>query len=171
MLKLAYYELWIAQQSINMTEENARLLRQFTDVAQTKYGVGQVPQQDVLKAYVEIAKLENNLTALRQRELSAKSMLMSLLNRNPNDSLGVATLRDSIVFTPSLQALERLTLQSRPMLLHDSLGVEEGQVMLSLARREFLPDFMLGLQYVTAPSGDFRGWTVIAVISLPFAPW
>lgn len=171
LLKSAYYELWIVQQSIQLTEENARLLRQFTDVAQTKYGVGQVPQQDVLKAYVEIAKIENQLIALRQRELSTKSMLMSILNRNPKDTLGVATFPDSIVFKPSLETLQELALQSRPMLSHDSLGIEESRIRLSLAKKEFLPDFMLGLQYVTMPTGDFRGWTVKAGITLPFAPW
>ena len=80
-LKSSYYELWFVQQSIQLTQENARLLRQFTDIAQTKYGVGQVSQQDVLKAYVEIAKIDNQLIDLRQRELSAKAMLMAILNR------------------------------------------------------------------------------------------
>ena len=170
-LKSSYYELWFVQQSIQLTQENARLLRQFTNVAQTKYGVGEVPQQDVLKAYVELAKIDNQLIDLRQRELGAKAMLMATLNRQSKDTLGVATLPDNIQFTPTLDTLQALALEYRPMLLHDSLSVEESRMRLSLARKEFLPDFKLGLQYVTVPIGDFRGWSVRAGITLPFAPW
>jgi outer membrane protein TolC len=57
------------------------------------------------------------------------------------------------------------------MLLHDSLMVDESRSMLSLAKLEYLPEFKLGVEYVNVPVGDFRGWSVSAGITLPFAPW
>ena len=170
-LKSAYYELWFVQQSLALNQENVRLLQQFVSIAKTKFGVGDASLQDVLKANVELAKLENQETMFQQQEQSAKSMLISILNRQPNDTLGVASLTDSVVFTLSLDTLRQLALRSRPMLLHDSLAVEESRAMLSLSKSEYLPDLKLGVQYVTAPMGDFRGWSIIAGISLPFAPW
>ncbi|MBM2842105.1 MAG: czcC, partial [Bacteroidetes bacterium] len=98
-------------------------------------------------------------------------MLMAILNRQPNDTLGVAALFDNVVFRATLDTLQQLALQSRPMLLHDSLMVEESRAMLSLSKREYLPDIKLGVQYVTVPVGDFRGWGISAGITLPFAPW
>ena len=170
-LKSAYYELWFVQQSIRLTEQNSRLLKQFTEIAQTKYGVGLVPQQDVLKAYVEGAKNDNQLVSLRQRELGTKAMIMAILNRPSTDTLGSAILADRIDFIPALEQVEQLALMNRPMLLHDSLAVEESRLRLSLARSEYLPDFSFALQYVTSPIGDFSGWGIKAAISLPFAPW
>lgn len=170
-LKSAYYELWFVQQSMALNRENARLLQQFVTIAKTKFGTGEAALQDVLKANVELAKLENQGTVLQQQEQSAKAMLMAILNRQPNDTLGVAGLSDNVVFRATLDTLQQLALQSRPMLLHDSLMVEESRAMLSLSKREYLPDIKLGVQYVTVPVGDFRGWGISAGITLPFAPW
>jgi outer membrane protein TolC len=170
-LKSVYYELWFVQQSRALNQENSRLLQQFVSIAKTKFGAGDASLQDVLKANVELAKLGNQGTVLHQQEQSAKAMLIAILNRQPNDTIGVAMLADSLVFIPTLDTLQRLALESRPMLLHDSLAVEESRAMLSLSKREFLPDLKLGVQYVTAPMGDFRGWSIIAGVSLPFAPW
>ena len=54
-LKRAYYELWFIQQSIVLERENQRLLVQFESIARTRYVVGEVTQQDVLQAQVEVA--------------------------------------------------------------------------------------------------------------------
>lgn len=170
-LKSAYYELWYAQQAIALNNENARLLRQFVNIAKTKFGVGGATLQDVLKANVELAKLENQGTVLRQQEAVARAMLVAILDRQPGDTLGTATLTDSVVFTPTLDTLQHIALEARPMLLHDSLMVDESRAILSLSKSEYLPDFKIAVQYMTAPTGDFRGWAVSAGISLPFAPW
>jgi outer membrane protein TolC len=154
-----------------LNRENARLLQQFVTIAKTKFGTGEAALQDVLKANVELAKLENQGTVLQQQDQSGKAMLMAILNRQPNDTLGVAALSENVVFRATLDTLQQLALQSRPMLLHDSLMVEESRAMLSLSKREYLPDIKLGVQYVTVPVGDFRGWSISAGITLPFAPW
>jgi cobalt-zinc-cadmium efflux system outer membrane protein len=170
-LKSAYYELWFVQQSRALNQENSRLLKQFASIARTKFGVGEASLQDVLKADVELAKLQNQEQKLQQQEQSAKAMLIAILNRKPDDPLGVAVLADSVGVTLPLDTLQQLALHTRPMLLHDSLAVEESRAMLSLSEREYLPDLRLGVQYVTVPVGDFRGWSIIAGVSLPFAPW
>ena len=170
-LRMAYFDLWFAQQSIALNRENTRLLRQFVTIAQTRYGVGEAPQQDVLKSYVELSRLDNQVVVLRQQELSARAMLAALLSRPSSDTLGIGVVPDEIVPLPTLDTLQYLALRFRPMLWHDSLSVEESGKMLSLAKKEFLPDFSLGLEYVTTPVSDFRGWSVRAGMTLPFAPW
>jgi outer membrane protein TolC len=170
-VRSTYAELWYAQEAIKVNRENARLLQKFTTIAQTRYGVGTSPQQDVLKSYVEMAKLDNELLQLRQMELTAKAMLQSFVNRQSGDSLGVAVLPDELRSLLAVDVLEALALKFRGMLLHDSLSVLEGDAMVSLSKKEFIPDFKLGLEYVTVPTSHFRGWSVSAGITLPFAPW
>lgn len=170
-LKSAYAELWFVQHSMALNTENARLLQQLASIAQTKFGVGGAPLQEVLKGNVELARLGNQTTVLRQQEQSVKAMLRAILNRPEDDTLGVAVLPDTVSFTATLDTLLQLAMQSRPMLLHDSLAVEESRTMLSLSKKEYLPDLKVGIQYVTVPVGDFRGWSVIAGMTLPFAPW
>jgi cobalt-zinc-cadmium efflux system outer membrane protein len=170
-LKWAFAELWYIQQAAKLNEENEHLLMQFVQVARARYSVGEAMQQDVLKAQVELARIGNQMISLRQQERAAKAMLMAILNRNVSDTLGVAILPDEPGSIPSLDTLKFLALRSRPMLMHDSLSVVESNAMVSLARREFLPDLRLGLTYVTGPREGFTGWSITAGISLPFAPW
>lgn len=170
-LRSMYFALWFAQQSIALNRENARLLQKFTTIAQTRFGVGAVPQQDVLKAYVEIAKVDNQLVELRRQELTAKAMLRALLNRPASDTLGMAFVPEKTLELPSQDTLQFLAQRFRGMLLHDSLSVEEGREMLSLSRKEYLPDFTFALEYTTPPGRKLNLWTVSAGISLPFTPW
>jgi outer membrane protein TolC len=116
-------------------------------------------------------RLENRAIVLRQQEIGAKAMMMAILNRRGDDTIGVALMYEAITTAPSLDALYQFALRTRPMLLHDSLSVEEGRTMVSLSRQGYLPDIRLGIQYVTTPLHDFRGWSVSAGMTLPFAPW
>jgi len=170
-LKMAYIELWFNQQAMVLNRENARLMKQFLSVAQTKFGVGETSLQDVLKAQIEITKLDNDLFSFRQKELSAKTMLLSILNRKETDTLGFATISEEVVFSVSLDSLLNLSVQHRPMLKHDSLDIHEGNTMIAMAKKEYYPDFNVGLRYDHSSEKNFNGWTISAGISLPFAPW
>lgn len=170
-LKSVYYELWLTQQSIALNRESAALMEMFAGSAGKKYTVGTASQQEVLKAHVEIAMLENQLVALRQKELSAKAMLMAILNRAPADTIGIAFLPEEEVTVYPLDSLQVLALSHRPTMVRDSLMIEESSAMLTLARQEYIPDLKLGVGYVTEPQGSFTGWSVSAGITLPFAPW
>ena len=98
-------------------------------------------------------------------------MLMALLNRAPKDTLGYAVIPEEISFNAQLDSLEQRAIQSRPMLIHDSLNVEENRTMLTLAKQEYIPDLKLGVEYLTSPLDGFNGWSLRAIITLPFAPW
>ena len=55
-LKAAYYDWYLAEKAIEITERNKELLEKFTKIAEVKYEVGKGIQQDVLKAQVETSK-------------------------------------------------------------------------------------------------------------------
>lgn len=170
-LRSTYLELWFAQQAIALNRENAMLLQKVVRIAQTRFGLGNAPQQDVLKTYVEMAKLDNQLIELRQQELGAKSMLMALVNRPVAETLGIAYVPPRTAPLPPADTLVYLAQRFRGMLLHDSLSVEEADRVQELARREYLPDFTLGLEYVTRPGTKLNAWSVSAGIAIPFTPW
>jgi outer membrane protein TolC len=170
-LKSTYAELWFAQQALHLNRESIDLVRRFSELARTKYGVGSAGQQDVLKSLVELARIENERWGFLTMEQGAKAMLMSILDRTPGDSITVAVLPDSMPSLLPLDSLQRMALRNRPMLLHDSLSITEKQLMLSLARQEYLPDIRMGVEYMNVPAAGFDAWTVKAGITLPFAPW
>jgi cobalt-zinc-cadmium efflux system outer membrane protein len=170
-LKSTYVELWFIQQNIAIAQENSRLMKQFLSIAQTKYTTGQVPQQDILKAQIEIAMIGNEQVSLRQKELSMKAMMMSLLNRDTKDTISIAMMPPEVSFAMNLDSVLNFALHNRPMIIKDSLMIDESKTMLSMAKQEYLPDFKFGIERMTEPMGSFTGWSVSAGITLPFAPW
>ncbi len=170
-LKSAYFQLWCIQQNIILSQENARLMKQFINIALIKYGNGQATQSDVLKAQIELSKISNELIELRQQEIGTKSLLMAILNRSTNDTLGVAVIPEDVVFTANLDTIRQLALQMRPMLIHDSLSIKESNIMYTLAKQEYLPDLKFGLTYETLPASGIDAWSISAGITVPFAPW
>lgn len=170
-VKVAYYDLWFAQESIRLNIESARLLSQFTEIALTKYQVGERGQEDVLKASVEAARVENELLGLVQMEQTAKSMLMALVNRTASDTVGGVQSIGPIAELLPLDNLQKMALRNRPMLIHDSLTVLQRELATSLASAEYLPDLILGVEYVKRPDLNRDAWSVKAGISLPFFPW
>ena len=170
-LKSTYVELWFIQQNIALAQENSQLMKQFLSIAQIKYTTGQVPQQDILKAQIEIAMIGNEQISLRQKELSMKAMLMSLLNRDDRDTITTAMMPVEVSFSLNLDSLLNYALHNRPMIVKDSLMIDESKTMLSMAKQEYLPDFKFGIERMTEPMGSFTGWSISAGITIPFAPW
>ena len=170
-VKAAYFELYMIQRGLEVNQENINLMARFVNIAKVRYAVGQVMNQDVLKANVELARLANTQITLQQQEETVKAMLNVLLNRAPQAPLGQTVLPERSLLSFDLETLQRVALAHRPMLHHDSLSIAQSRVANSLARRQYWPDFDLSLMYVTSPFDGFRGFTAMAGVSLPFSLW
>jgi outer membrane protein TolC len=156
-LKSAYAEVWYLQHAIGLARRTGDLLRQALAVVSVRYRAGSAGEEEVLKASLESARNDNLLISLRQRELSAKSMIMAILDRQDPDTIGIAEMPDSLALDVSLDTLTARAMEYRPMLLHDSLVVDEQRALLTQARQEYLPDLRIGVQYMTAPLTGFNG--------------
>ncbi len=170
-VKSAFYELWMAQQNLELNRSNTELMKQFLQIATTRYSVGRNSQQDVLRATVEIAKLEKERLSFSDMEEASLAMLASLLNRNISDFSGVAIAHDTIYFDFDIEQIQGYALKNCSKLRSDSLMVEKDKEMHKLAKLEYLPDFKIGVEYVSSPIMGFKGWSLSAGISLPFSPW
>jgi len=69
--RLAFYEYYLAIRAIAVNEEGLQLLKQFRENADVRYKNGQVPQQDILQADVEIGRQqERGVTLDRMRKVA-----------------------------------------------------------------------------------------------------
>ncbi|HXG38617.1 MAG TPA: TolC family protein [Bacteroidota bacterium] len=170
-VKAAYAMLWAARTRLAINQENQRLLQQILQAAQTQYAVGNVTLQDVLKTNIELAKQKSQEAAIQQEIAAAESMLRALLLRPTDVPIGPIHLDALEPITQTPETFIAYAFANRPMLLHDSLSVVEGDLMVSLMKQEYLPDFRVSLERVTMPTIGMKSWTVMAGISLPFAPW
>ncbi len=170
-VKSTFYELWYTQKALALNDENKKLLQQFIEISRLQYSVGKVTQQDVLKAQVEFTKLENDRLTLEQKVTGMLAMLAQLLNRNITEFRGQAIAPDTIQFNIDISQVQEAALRRCSRLRSDSLMVEQDREMLHLAKLEYLPDFKLGIEYVTSPMTGFKGWSLAAGITLPFSFW
>jgi len=143
-----WWQIFYLDRTLDIVDNNHKLLQQFVDIARSKYEVGEGLQQDVLLAQLELSKLleqQINLSALR-RGTAAK--LNALMDQPANRLLQIP--RSIPVELPTLKSEDRLYQQaqvSRPMLESERKGIEAAQSKLELARKEILPDFTVEASY------------------------
>jgi len=146
-LKRNYYQLYLLQKSIEITQKNKLLIEDFARIASTKYSVGKGVQQDVLKAQVEVSKMIDRLISLEEMRKIVQAKINILLNRNPQDSLGEVSDLTFREFNYSEEKLQNLALEENPYLKGKGFLVNASQSVYALARREYWPDFTLSASY------------------------
>ena len=146
----AFYDYYLAARALEVNAESRKLLKEFRDNAESRYATGQVPQQDILQAEVELGRERERLLALeRGREIAAARI--NTLMHLPTDSplppppkeLSPAGL------PPATPELRQAALANRPDLKAQVERVAAEQAALALAHKEFYPDFRLVGSYNT----------------------
>ncbi len=79
-------QLWLdayqAEESISLIEADRPLFEQLTDVAEAGYSsaLGKTRQQDIIRAHLELTRLDDRLTMLRQQQQTATARLAEWLH-------------------------------------------------------------------------------------------
>jgi outer membrane protein TolC len=165
-LHKAFYDLHLLYESIDVLEESRGTVQTFADIARTKYEVGTAEQQDVLKAMVELAQENNRLVILRERIPAAVARINAILDRPSQEPLGRPALPDPTMQLPEPGVLERKALELQPMLKMKEWAVAKSEYDLRLARKEALPDFTVGVEYMGLREAA-DAWTLMLGLTLP----
>lgn len=167
MLKQAYYDLHFVHKSIDIVERNKVLLTQFEKTAKARYSVGQAAQQDVFRAQVEISRVLDRLAVLDQQKESLHAAINRLLNRPPDGPLGTPEEVHSTLLTLTLQELNRRANDFSPSLLATAKSIDRSERAVSLARREFYPDFDVTALGIRNDKINDNGYQVMVGIKIP----
>lgn len=146
-VKKAYFDLSHIYRVIEVTKRNKEILEDFVRIAKTRYDVGEGIQQDLLKAYVEVSRMVDELIMLEQQKKAVEAKLVSLLNRPPGGALGEpeeATFR-KVPF--DLESLQKAADDSNPVLAGMGKMIESKEKARLLARKEYYPDFNVRFAY------------------------
>ena len=188
-VRKTYYELAFLDRAADVLESSQKLLVNFIQVTEARYGVGAGGQQDVLKARVETARLAEEAVALAEARRAALARLNALLDR-PSETpvrdprvperiarAAVATDISSIRFTsgalgarladspfPPLVVLQERAVQNNPEVRAHEADINAQAARLELAGKAHLPDFDLSLQY---GQRDGRRDIVSLMVSVP----
>jgi outer membrane protein, heavy metal efflux system len=166
-LKEAYFTLHFIHKSIEIVEKNKLLLIQFEKTAKARYTVGQAAQQDVFRAQVEISRVLDRLAVLEQQKESLHAAINRLLNRPPIGPLGAPEEIRVPLLTLTLPELARRAESFSPFLLASAKGIERSEQAVSLARRQYYPDFDLNALGTRNDRINENGYQVMLGIKIP----
>jgi outer membrane protein TolC len=156
-VKAAYYDLSHVYRTTEVTQRNKEILENFAKIAETKYSVGEVVQQDVLKAHVEVSKMVDELIMLGQRKRALEAKLKALLNRPPETSVGEP---EEVIFKKlpiDIEEFQKNAVEVNPTLKAMKKMIEAKGKAYALAKREYYPDFNFKFAYGQRDNGpDMR---------------
>jgi len=166
-VKLAYFELWGVDRALDTTQKNKDLLEKLARIAEERYKVGKGLQQDVLRAHVEVTRVLQRLTILRQRRRTLEARLNSLLLRPPDSPFGPLEAVEKSSFAYTLDELLEKGVANAPEIRRQEQLIEQSQVAINLAKRDYYPDFSVGWDYQNRGSGMPEMFGLRFTVNLP----
>lgn len=188
-VRAAYYTLAFVDRAREILGRNARLLENFVEVTQSRYGVGTGGQQDVLKARVEAARLAEEAAALAERRRAAVARLNAVLDRPTETPVADPSFPERIARAavpasaaevrfasatlgaraadsplPPLGELQEAAVRQNPLLRARDAEIAAQAARVELAAKEHLPDVHLSVQYGQRTD---RADLISAMVSLP----
>lgn len=173
-VKRNFFALLETREVTRLTEKNKALLGELLAVANARYAVGKAPQQDLLKAQVEISRMENLLIALRKREVALLSDLNTLRDRPVDTPVYLPASYPVPEILHTEEELLAIAKESNPDLRREGDAVRQRETALKLARKQILPDFQIGAAYKfreDAPSGIERPDFFSAMVGITIPIW
>ncbi len=165
-VRRAYYEYLLARALLDLIEDRSRSWREISAIARDRYAVGLGIQQDVLRAQVEVLRLDEARADQTAEVANRRAEVNRMVGRPQDAALETDQRLEYRAGVPALETLLAAARQKSPELAALARGIEADRSRVSLAKKDFLPDF------VASGGPMYRGaldpmWQVGLGITLP----
>jgi outer membrane protein TolC len=167
-VRRAFWNLVFVEESLAVLRDEQEVWKETEGVARARYAVGQGAQQDVLRAQVEITRLEQRRAGLDAEVEAREAELTRLVGREVTRDVAAGV---GLVLRPEprdLAALQAAAEAALPELRAGTAGVERGALSVDLAQRDFKPDFTVQAGYMNRGGLDPM-WQAGVGVTLPLA--
>ena len=174
-VKSAYYDYYYLGREIALTRENFELMEFWESVTRTKYKVALRQHPDIMKAQIELGKLEDRLLTMETKIKPTVARIRALLNLPDSVNLPMPTeiatdetdldgdfiVQEAMANNPDLKSLAHLIRKERAGLL--------------LEDKASRPNFSVGMDYIATgaalspavPESGKDAWIVNVGVDLP----
>jgi outer membrane protein TolC len=142
-----FFDLYAVDRQLAVMRETLGLLRNFQTVARSLYASGSGRQADVLRADVEVARMDGEIRRMEARRAATAARLNGLLDRPTATPVLSPVLPPLPAEVPAHDTLSAWAWESRPALERGRLAVEQADSRLSLAHRQIWPNLTVGVSY------------------------
>lgn len=151
-VKKRFYKLLLLKQHISLHAEIKKLTEELYRKAQIRVEAGESPYYDALKVKVDLAEVENHITAVQKEFDMAQARLAVILGMESDAELVIVGKAQFIPIMMDEDSLRRLSLSSHPDLSGAEANVRQQGASVKMAWSGLLPGFEL--KYFRQ---DFRG--------------
>lgn len=164
-----FFELYALDRRLEVMRETLDLLKDFQQVAKAMYVAGTGRQADVLRADVEVARMDGEIQKMEAMRTAMAARLNALMDRPAETPVGSPALGALPLDIPDRSVLLSWAGETRPVLERGRLGVAQADKRRALADREIWPDFTVGLAYGqrNRGAGTERMGSATVAFSLP----
>jgi outer membrane protein TolC len=167
-VKEGFYEFAYLARATDIAKENLELFKHFEEVARTKHLTSEAGHPDVIRAQVEIAKMEDILRGLEQLREPTASRLKTALTMPVEENLPWPMLDDFNAVELDYEQLMSQLRQKNPELAGLNYDVMAAGSKITLAEKSFYPDISIGVEWENMDSRDGRdGVALVFSMNLP----
>ena len=188
-IKMIYYNLWLFNKKIEIQQEGINLLNQLLKSVESLFESNKISQADIFTIKSEIAIDETQLLILNKQKETEIYKINNALGRNlDSKSLYIVDSLTIIPFNYSQAELENMLTEYNPSLKRMNSMINMTKIDIIANKKELNPDLMLSAMFMRMPKGmiitsntpldnikamggaDY-GYSLMASITLPYAPW
>jgi outer membrane protein TolC len=175
-VKNIYYECYYLGKAIAIVKENIELLKYFEKVARTKYKTDIGKHPDIIKAQVELGKLEDRFNTLLDLQNPTMAKFNALLNRDIHASIPwPKKIAEENINADDRVFINRIK-EKNPELKALFFNISSERKNIELARKNYFPDVTFGVQYIDTkeslmPATDSGKDPLMATVSINLPIW
>jgi len=153
-LKKAYYNIYKIDKMIDLLKVDIGFLRQIFEVSKSNYIIGKRRQSDVIKIQVELSKMENELTNIRNERFVFQKQIYLLLNSTQEVDIAAPDIK-LIDFMIDYVKARDIAINNSTRILEEKAAENEASAMKSLGYLSYAPDIMA--KFKKQEFGDMPG--------------
>jgi len=173
-VKDAYFKILTSDKTVYVIEKEVEFLSSNLEVTNNFYKAEIIPENDLLKAELELANSQQNLVAAKNQAKMARSAFNIVLAQPVNAPVDV---EDILVYQPEVvefQATVEKALKVRPEIKFIDTKIQQAEQQLKLIKSRFYPEISLNYNYIKegdeadvsgSPFHDENRWQVAAMCS------
>ena len=147
-VKRTYYEYYYLMRAISITRDNVELVKYLEKVARIRYATAGATNTDVIRAQVELGKLDDRMRTLIDLKQPTIAELNAALNRPGAAPVAAPAKIEEATVAVSDEELLQWFRQANPELKALAFEVDAGKKAVKLAGKNYYPDFTFGLDYI-----------------------
>jgi outer membrane protein TolC len=168
-----YLELYYQLQAERIVAETRALFTRLVDITRDQYATGRTSQQDVLSASLELARLDDRATRIRNAAENDRAALGKWLGDDVSRPLDE---RLPELPSPPAKAALLAALPEHPAIRAETARIESESQAIRIAREQYKPGWSVGLEYGQRYGEDANGesrpdlLTAMVSVDLPLFP-